>query len=94
MNPLSERLVELRKKAGLTVRGLAEKISKTPGYVSRLEGRGEIPSPELLCELAGLYGVQPEDLLALAKKSQLEKAAEEIDAKQRSALTLFRRKKQ
>jgi PTS system nitrogen regulatory IIA component len=94
MNPLSKKLRKLRDEAGLTVRALAEKIGKTPGYVSRIEGRGEIPSADLLCVIAVVYGVPPEELLDLAKKSQLERAADEIDAKQESALKLFRKGKQ
>ena len=94
MNAFSERLRTLRVDAGLSVRGLAERIGKTPGYVSRIEARGEIPSPELICELARELGVRPEELLDLAKKSHLEKAAQTIEEKQRTALNLFRKAKE
>lgn len=93
MNALSKRLIALRTKKSLSVRGLAEVIGKSPGYVSRIEGRGEIPSAELLCQLAEFYGVKPEELFDLAKQSQLERTEKDIDAKQRSALELFRKEK-
>lgn len=93
MTALSKKLRKLREDAGFSVRGLAEKLRKTPGYISRIEGRDEIPSPELLCELALLYGIAAEELLDLAKKGQLERAANEIDAKHESALKLFRKGK-
>ena len=90
---LSEHLRELRERKGLTVRALADLIGKSPGYISRIEGRGEVPSPELLCKLAEVYGVGPEKLLELAKTSQLQRAEEDIDAKHASALALFRKAK-
>lgn len=76
---------------GDTVRQFADRIGKTPGYVSRMEVRGEIPSPELLCEIAEIHKVRPEELLQLAKQSQLEKVEKLIDGKQASALSLHRK---
>lgn len=93
MNALSKKLVELRTKKGLSVRALAEKIGKSAGYISRIEGRGEIPSADLLCQLAELFGVKPESLLDLAKRSQLEQAEKDIDDRQKFALELFRKEK-
>ena len=90
---LNERLRELRKSHGYTVRQLAELIDRTPGYVSRIEGRGEIPSPQLLCILADIYSVGVEDLFLLAKQGRLARAAEEIDTRQADALTQFRKGK-
>jgi transcriptional regulator with XRE-family HTH domain len=93
MTLLSQKLRELRETSGLTARAVAEHLGKSPGYISRVEGRGEIPSPELLCRFAALYGVPPEELLGLAKDRQLERAAEDIEARQQAALTLFRKGK-
>lgn len=90
---LSKRLKELREKKDLTVRKFAHLLDKTPGYISRVEGRGEIPSPELLCAMAKVLGVQPEELLELAKEGQLKRTEEDIDARQQEALTLFRKGK-
>lgn len=93
MTRLSKRLRELREKKGLTVRALADVVGKSPGYISRVEGRGEVPSPELLCELAEALGGKPEELLDLAKESQLKRIAEEIESRQKSALVLYRKGK-
>ncbi|MCY2986997.1 MAG: helix-turn-helix transcriptional regulator [Planctomycetota bacterium] len=88
---MSERLRQLREARRLTVREFAARIGKSPGYVSRVEGRGEIPSAELLCVIAGVYGIEPDELLGLAKQSQLERAERDIDAKHASALALYRK---
>jgi transcriptional regulator with XRE-family HTH domain len=93
MNALSKRLLQLRNKAGFSVRDLAKEIDKTPGYISRIEGRGEIPSAELICELASIYKVAPEELLELAKASQLNRTQEDIEAKHQSVLALYRKGK-
>jgi transcriptional regulator with XRE-family HTH domain len=93
MNELGKRLKKLRDESGLSVRGLAEKVGVTPGYISRIEARGEVPSPEFLCKLAAQFDVRPEALLDFAKKAQLQKVAGEITTRQQSALALFRKGK-
>jgi transcriptional regulator with XRE-family HTH domain len=93
MGILGQRLRELRDQRGLTVRELAEHIEKTPGYVSRIEARGEIPSPELLCVIADLYKIAPEELLNLAKQCYLERTERDVDAKNESALALYRKQR-
>ena len=93
MDTLGQRLRELREQQGLTVRQFAQRIKKTPGYVSRIEARGEIPSSELLCVIAGVHGVVPEELLDLAKQCYLERAERDLEAKNSSALSLYRREK-
>jgi len=91
---LAERLRELRKSAGLTVRELADRIGiSSPGYVSRMETRGEIPSAELLCAIANEYHVDPEELLELAKRAQLERAERDITERHASVLSLYRKEK-
>jgi transcriptional regulator with XRE-family HTH domain len=91
MDSLGRRLRELREQQGLTVRQFAERIKKTPGYVSRIEARGEIPSPKLLCAIADAYGVEAEELLDLAKRCYLERTEREVEAK--NALVLHRRER-
>ncbi len=93
MDNLGRRLRELREQRGATVRQFADRIKKTPGYVSRIEARGEIPSSELLCEIAGVYGVPPEELLDLAKQCYLDRMERDVDAKNLSALALYRKEK-
>jgi transcriptional regulator with XRE-family HTH domain len=90
---LQQRLRDLREKAGLGLREAAKKLRISPGYLSRIEGRGEIPAPELLCRMAGEYGCDVEELLELAKQAQLKAVEQQIDSKQSEALKLFRRSK-
>ncbi len=93
MNALSQRLRELREEKRLTVRQFADRIKKTPGYVSRIETRDEIPSAELLCTIAGVFAIGPEELLELAKDCYLGRAEREIETKNLSALALYRKEK-
>ena len=94
MRVLGQRLRQLRLEQGSTVRELAEHIGKTAGYISRIEIRGEIPSPELLCTFAEIFSIDPEELLALAKQGQLERTERDIEARQASALSMYRKEKQ
>jgi transcriptional regulator with XRE-family HTH domain len=89
---ISTKLRQLREDAGLGVREAALKLNKTAGYLSRVEVKGEIPSPELLCAMAELYQADPAELLSLAKSQQLELFREQIDVRQSEALRLFRKK--
>ena len=88
---LGKEIRRLRDEAGLSVRELAARVGKSPGYISRLEVRDEIPSPRLICELAMLFDSDPERLLRLAKSDQLKKSETEIEEKQSHALRLFRK---
>ena len=90
---LGKRIRELRTGRGLSVREFADLLGKSSAYVSKIETRGEIPDAELICTIADVLGANPDELLLLAKKTQLERAAKDIDEKQASALTLFRKHK-
>jgi transcriptional regulator with XRE-family HTH domain len=93
LNVLGQRIRELRDKRGLSVRQFAALLDKSPAYVSKVETRGEIPSAELLCAIADLLNADLEELLSLAKQSQLQRTAQDIDQRQASALALFRKHK-
>lgn len=75
----------------LSVREFAAAIGKSPGYVSRIEVRGELPSPMLICEISEVLKLDAEELLTLAKASQLRKTEEQIKERHSSALSLFRK---
>lgn len=90
---LGTRLKELRLAKGLSVRDAATLVGKSAGYISQIEVRGEIPTCELLLVISDKYGADFEELLKLAKKEQVRRAVQEIDAKHESALTLYRRKR-
>ncbi len=82
-----------REQQGLTVRALAEAIGKSPGYVSRIEVQGEIPSVELVVELATALGGDAERFLECAKNDSMERATNEVETKYQDALALFRKGK-
>jgi len=92
MNQLGKHLRQLRQEKNLTVRELAIGIGKSAGYVSRIEVRHEVPSPELLCIIAAFFDVAPEPLMEMAKETQLQRVVEDIDAKHEEALSLYRKK--
>ncbi len=93
MGKLAERIKAARRKHELGVRELAARVRVTPGYLSRIEGRGEIPTGELLCRLSEALQIPAEQLLELAKAELLEKTKEEVSQKHAEALRLFRRGK-
>ena len=77
----------------MSVRGFASQFKKSPGYISRIEGRGEIPSTEFVAQVATFFETDLEELLELLKKDQLQKAEEDIDSKHESTIQLFRKGK-
>lgn len=93
MGKLADQIKCLRQNSGVTVRDLAARIGKSPGYISRIEGRGEIPSPELLCLLAEVFGVTPESLLELAAADKIADVAQDIERRHTEALNLYRKEK-
>lgn len=83
----------LRRTEGLTVRQLASEVGRTPGYISRVETRGEIPSPELICRLADALGAAPGQLLNFAESDVVGRKKRDIQEKHKTALKLYRRTK-
>ena len=75
----------------MSVRQLAATLEKTPGYISRIEARGEIPTPELLMQIAEVLHGSGERLLELAKSDEVTEAKSEIEDRYNSALLLFRK---
>jgi XRE family transcriptional regulator, regulator of sulfur utilization len=67
---LNDRLRELRKERGLTLRELRDRIEERTGgklsisYLSELERTDATPSVETLARVAGGYGISVQDLLA------------------------------
>jgi transcriptional regulator with XRE-family HTH domain len=82
-----------RENRGLTVRALADAIGKSPGYISRIEVRGEIPSVELVVELATALGGDASRCVLCQKHDSMERATNEIETKYQDALALFRKGK-
>lgn len=93
MGLLGRRLRELREHRGESLRDFAKRLDKSPGYISQIETRDEFPSPELLCQLAGIHDIDPAELFELARQDQLQQAEADIRQRQEAALALFRKAK-
>ncbi len=93
MGELSDEIRRLRSLKGMSVRQLATVLGKTAGYISRIEARGEIPTPELLVQIANTLGGSGERLLELARADEMIEAKSEIEQRYNSALILFRKAK-
>ncbi len=93
MSSFGQLIKESREKRGLTVRSLAEAIGKSPGYVSRIEVRGEIPSIELVLELAKALRGSVEEFLESAKRDSIDKATNEVESKYQDVIALYRKGK-
>jgi len=93
MGKFGDKLKELRTGKGLSVRGFAGELEKSPGYISRIEGRGEIPSAEFVMNIAEFFDEELDVLLELVKEDQLSKVEEEINQKHQQTISLFRKGK-
>lgn len=93
------RIKELRQKKDWSVYDLAGKLRNekgqpmTAGYISKIEVRGEIPSPDIIAQLADVLGAKAEDLFELAKQEKTRELKERLDQKFNDALTLYRKSK-
>jgi transcriptional regulator with XRE-family HTH domain len=91
MGQFAAKFKELRESRNLSVRALARELDKSPGYISRIEGRGEIPSMDFVSGVASFFEIQVETLLNLLKLDQLAKAEREINQKHEETIQLFRK---
>lgn len=89
----ARKIRELRNKKRWSVYQLAEAIGKTPGYVSKIEARGEIPAPEMIIKLAEALGVKAEELTEIAKTEKSAELAENVRKKYDDAVALYRKSK-
>ena len=72
-NAFAQRILELRRRANLTQRQLAQQLGIDFTYLSKLEnGRGDPPSEETIKRLAAAVKGDAEELLALAGKISVE----------------------
>ncbi len=82
---LGNRLRELRKKRGLTLRGLAEAVGVDFTYLSKIENgkAGYMPGADTIRSLAEKLDTDPLELLQLADKvpPEMEGIASDIHAR-------------
>lgn len=70
MVQFGQKLKELRKKAGLTQKQLADRIWTSKATISYYEQSDCNPSPEILIKLAKIFHVTTDYLLGLEEKKQ------------------------
>ena len=77
---IANRLLEFRKRSGLSQEELAEKLNITRQSVSKWERAESAPDTDNLIELAKIYGVTLDDLLNVDKPMEQteEKVIEEV----------------
>ena len=91
----AQRIKELRKAKKWSVYDLARAIKvKSPGYVSKIEARGEIPSPEMISTLAGVLNANARELFDLAKKDKSQQLTQSVHRKYDEGYALYRKGKE
>lgn len=89
-----QRIRELRKAKGWSVYELASAIGvKSPGYVSKIEARGEIPSPDMIIKLAKVLSADIKELFELAKKDKGRQLIQNVNKKFDDEYALYRKGK-
>ncbi|MBQ8573135.1 MAG: helix-turn-helix transcriptional regulator [Ruminococcus sp.] len=66
------RLKELRLKAGLTQKQLADRLGLTKSVISYYELIERYPSPDILVKLSTIFGVTTDYLLGLEARSTID----------------------
>ncbi len=96
----AHKIKELRIKNGWSVYDLAGKLKNektgqpmTAGYISKIEARGEIPSPGMIAQLAEVFNFNAEELFEIAKNEKGEQLKQNVVKKYDDALTLYRKSK-
>ena len=87
------RIKKLRNRKGWSVYKLAKAIGKSPGYVSKIEARGEIPSPEMISALAVALNAEAKELFELAKREKSEQLTQTVEKRYNEGLELYRKAK-
>ena len=89
-------VLQLRKEKDWTVRQLIERLEQkcgkviSPAYITRVEQYGEIPSPELICLLADVFGYDQQAMLAVARTSKVKKFDKGLQEKYEKAAGFYR----
>jgi chromosome partitioning protein len=81
VTPFGREVKRLRAEHGMTIRQLASLLQKSVGYIAKIEVRGEIPTIDLILEIANVFDQAPRRLLDLAKLSLLAHAEREINTR-------------
>jgi chromosome partitioning protein len=86
VTPFAREVKRLRAERGLTIRDLASALCKSVAYLAKIEIQGEIPTPELTCEIARALDASPAHLLQLAKETRMASIARDINREYTQAM--------
>jgi chromosome partitioning protein len=81
VTPFGRELKRLRAEKELTVRDLSSRLDKSVGYIGKMEAQGEVPNPELIRKIAGVFSCDPRPLLDLARESRIARAERNIHSR-------------
>jgi transcriptional regulator with XRE-family HTH domain len=70
-SPLGELIAAERKRHGVSLRGLARRVGKSPSFLVMIEKEDPVPAvaEETLVRLATVLGLSPDHLITLAGKT-------------------------
>jgi transcriptional regulator with XRE-family HTH domain len=90
----ADKIRDLRKAKGWSVYDLAKAIEvKSPAYISKIEARGEIPSPEMISKLADALKANAKELFELAKTDKHQQLTQSVNRKYDAGYALYRKGK-
>lgn len=90
----SEMIKKARKKKIWTVYDLARELGlKSPGYISRIEGKGEIPGPDMVIKLSEVLDLNVEKMMVLAASEKADESSRQVHEKFDNAVLLYRKEK-
>lgn len=67
--PFGKRIREERERAQMTQKEVGDLIQIPPAYLSQLELGYEPPTPKLIASLSEVYGIDADELYALANRA-------------------------
>jgi len=82
----AQEIRELRVRKGWTAHELARAVCATPGYISKIEVRGVIPSPEMIIKLAGVLDGDAAELFELAKGDKIQEVTQSVERRYNNIL--------
>src|SRR5215210_5755141 len=86
--PFGPTIQRLMAEKGVTYRALAEKTGLSAGYLNHLvHGNRPVPSDDVIAELAGALGVEPEHF----REVRIRRIAERLEAMPELIDRLYRR---
>jgi transcriptional regulator with XRE-family HTH domain len=90
-----ELIKKLRKEKSWTIKDFIEKLGSdlSQTYITKIEVYGEIPSPEVICKIAGVFNYDENKLLEYAKKNKVERFEKSLEDKYQKAVGLYRTQK-